>query len=91
MPNLWRQFEDLLPDSPLLLGTVATGLSVPWGLDFLPDGDAVVTERDSGRVLLLRGEQHRVVVAGTVEERVAQGEAGLLAIEGESHQEVVAP
>lgn len=24
MPNLWRQFEDLLPDSPLLLGTVAT-------------------------------------------------------------------
>ena len=24
MPNLWRQFEELLPDSPLLLGTVAT-------------------------------------------------------------------
>jgi hypothetical protein len=24
MPNLWRLFEDLLPDSPLLLGTVAT-------------------------------------------------------------------
>ena len=24
MPNLWRQFEDLLPDSPLLLGTVVT-------------------------------------------------------------------
>jgi glucose/arabinose dehydrogenase len=65
---------------PRLLGTVATGLSVPWGLDFLPDGDAVVTERDSGRVLLLRGEQHRVVVAGTVEERVAQGEAGLLGV-----------
>ncbi|MBX9432388.1 hypothetical protein KY487_24445 [Ralstonia pseudosolanacearum] len=25
MPNLWRQFEDLLPDSPLLVGTVVTG------------------------------------------------------------------
>ncbi len=24
MPNLWRQFEELLPDVPLLLGTVAT-------------------------------------------------------------------
>ncbi|AKZ25255.1 hypothetical protein ACNRBS_15695 [Ralstonia pseudosolanacearum] len=24
MPNLWRQFEDLLPDSPLLVGTVVT-------------------------------------------------------------------
>ncbi|MHA6911469.1 hypothetical protein ACQUJS_24195 [Ralstonia pseudosolanacearum] len=22
MPNLWRQFEELLPDSPLLVGTV---------------------------------------------------------------------
>ncbi|NYD58225.1 glucose/arabinose dehydrogenase [Nocardioides marinisabuli] len=66
--------------APRLLETVATGLEVPWGLDFLPDGDAVVTERDSGRVLLLRGEQHRVVVAGTVEERVAQGEAGLLGV-----------
>ncbi|MHA6833957.1 hypothetical protein [Ralstonia pseudosolanacearum] len=24
MPNLWRQFEALLPDSPLLVGTVVT-------------------------------------------------------------------
>jgi hypothetical protein len=24
MPNLWRQFEDLLPRAPLLLGTVVT-------------------------------------------------------------------
>ncbi|MDO3515126.1 hypothetical protein Q3P06_24875 [Ralstonia pseudosolanacearum] len=25
MPNLWRQFEQLLPDAPLLVGTVVTG------------------------------------------------------------------
>ncbi|MGD7164785.1 hypothetical protein, partial [Ralstonia pseudosolanacearum] len=24
MPNLWRQFEDLLPDAPLLVGAVVT-------------------------------------------------------------------
>ncbi|ANH38851.1 Soluble aldose sugar dehydrogenase YliI precursor [Nocardioides dokdonensis FR1436] len=65
---------------PRLLDTVATGLEVPWGLDFMPDGDAVVTERDSGRVLLLRGEEHRVVEAGTVDEAAPEGEAGLLGV-----------
>lgn len=24
MPNLWRQFSELLPDSPLLIGTVVS-------------------------------------------------------------------
>ncbi len=30
---------------------MATGLDVPWGLGFLPNGTAVVSERETGRVL----------------------------------------
>lgn len=34
--------------------TLATGLNYPWGIDFLRDGSALVSERNSGRVLRVR-------------------------------------
>ncbi|GAA1476160.1 PQQ-dependent sugar dehydrogenase [Nocardioides aestuarii] len=65
---------------PEVVGTVASGLAVPWGLDFLPDRRAVVTERDSARVLVVDPDGGDPVVAGTVDEAAPQGEAGLLGV-----------
>jgi glucose/arabinose dehydrogenase len=44
--------------------TMASRLSVPWGLAFLPGGDALVSERATGRVLRIphRGGKARVVM-----------------------------
>jgi len=69
--------------SPKVIGTIATGLSVPWGVAFLPDGSALVTERDTGRVLHLTGsgDQWKVDVVGHIAEHsVSGGESGLLGV-----------
>jgi glucose/arabinose dehydrogenase len=60
--------------------TVARGLEVPWGIDFLPNGDALVAERDSGRILRIpsRGGKPRRVM--TVRGVAAGGEGGLLGL-----------
>ena len=60
------------------VSTLATNLEVPWSFAFLPDGDALVTERDSGRLL-------RVSPSGDVSEiqtlpEGGSGEGGLLGV-----------
>ena len=65
--------------SPQVTGTVASGLSVPWGIAFLPDGDALVTERETTRVLRLPAEGDPVEL-GTIDEAEPEGESGLLGI-----------
>ncbi|MEU7221536.1 PQQ-dependent sugar dehydrogenase [Nocardia iowensis] len=64
------------------LGTVeeiAGGIDVPWGLALLPGGDALVAERDSGRILRIRPGQAPEQVY-QVPGVVARGEGGLLGL-----------
>ncbi|MUL42680.1 PQQ-dependent sugar dehydrogenase [Streptomonospora sp. PA3] len=67
------------PVSPGEPETVATGLEVPWAIAVLPGGGALISERDSGRILHMSPEGETAEV-GTVEDARAQGEGGLLGI-----------
>jgi glucose/arabinose dehydrogenase len=58
---------------------VASGLEAPWGLAFLPDGGALVSERDTARILEVRpGAEPREVA--TVPGVAPGGEGGLLGL-----------
>jgi glucose/arabinose dehydrogenase len=63
---------------PRITDTVVTGLTSPWGLAFLPDGSALVTERDTARVL--RVEPGSATPLTTVGGVAFGGEGGLLGI-----------
>ena len=65
---------------PRVVDTVATGLEVPWGIGFLPGGDAVVTERDSARVLRLDPATGRTRELGVLDQVMPTSEGGLLGV-----------
>ena len=58
---------------------LARNLAVPWAIAFLPGGDALVTERDSARLLRVT-PQGRVSTVGTVPGVEPSGEGGLLGV-----------
>ncbi len=68
--------------------TVARSLTSPWGLAFLPDGSALVSERDTGLVRRIAGRSNgsparsltKTSTVGTVGGVRAGGEGGLLGI-----------
>jgi glucose/arabinose dehydrogenase len=71
--------EDTAVLSADVAGVVAGDLEVPWGLAFLPDGSALVSERDSARIKLVSGDGD-VRTVGRVRGVQAGGEGGLLGI-----------
>jgi len=68
---------DLVPGQ---VTDVTTGLDTPWGLAFLPDGSALVSERDSARVLHVPAAGGTAQEVGTVPGVEPGGEAGLLGL-----------
>lgn len=59
--------------------TVATGLSVPWGLGFLPDGTALITGRDNAMINSVAADG-TVRPIGMVANVAHGGEGGLLGL-----------
>jgi glucose/arabinose dehydrogenase len=62
--------------------TLAHGLAVPWGIAFLPSGNALVGERDSGAIHVVRrsGGRHQVGHVDAFSQLSAAGESGLLGL-----------
>ena len=59
--------------------TIASDLDTPWGIAFLPDGDALVTQRDDGTISRVTPDG-RVTQVGDIPETSPTSEGGLLGI-----------
>ena len=60
--------------------TIATGLRVPWGLAFLPDGSALVSERVTGRIWRIDPNGSKRIVMRVPGVDTNAGEGGLLGL-----------
>ena len=68
--------------APRVGRTLARNLSTPWGMAFLPSGNALVGERDSGDVFVVKrgGGKRRIGSLDVNSQKASQGEGGLLGL-----------
>ncbi|WP_203433969.1 PQQ-dependent sugar dehydrogenase [Jiangella asiatica] len=67
------------PVTPTAAEEIVTGLDAPWSIAFLPDGSALVTQRDEGTIVLV-DDTGSVTPVGAVPGVDGEGEGGLLGI-----------
>ncbi|MER7765408.1 PQQ-dependent sugar dehydrogenase [Kitasatospora sp. NPDC096140] len=65
---------------PVVRATLAEGLAVPWGVAVLPDGDLLVSERDTARIVRVAATGGTTSEEGVVPGVTAGGEGGLLGL-----------
>lgn len=81
-----QQATPAAPAGPTPIATLGepeeltTGLEAPWGLTFIPDGTALVSERISGRLLRVSADGGDAQTVGVVPDMEVSSEGGLLGI-----------
>ncbi|MEV8567851.1 PQQ-dependent sugar dehydrogenase [Streptomyces sp. NPDC051322] len=63
-----------------VVSTLTTGLTSPWGVAVLPEGDLLVSSRDTGTITRIDAKNGRKTLLGKVAGVAPGGEGGLLGI-----------
>lgn len=66
--------------APTVAGRIEAELQVPWSTVFLPDGTAIISERDSALLRTISGGSGAAGTLGKVPDVVPGGEGGLLGL-----------
>jgi glucose/arabinose dehydrogenase len=66
--------------APIVAGRIEAGLQVPWSTVFLPDGTAIISERDSALLKTHSGGSGTAGTLGKVPDVVPGGEGGLMGL-----------
>lgn len=62
----------------LRITPIASGLEYPWGMDFLPNGDILVTEREGRLRIIKQGKLQKQPIKGLPENIIVAGQGGVL-------------